>query len=132
MTPVQLLLNFHKAAGMPFPATVAWADQLYMTARTDRNWLCVEREGGILLARIGPSLLGPFLAAEEVVWWVEPVFRGHSLSMLREYEQWAADKGAHAVKVASLAVFPETEKLYERLGYERLETSWVKWSFSQA
>lgn len=130
MHPVQLLLNFHKATGLPFPATAAWADQLYMTARTNRDWLSVEREGGILLAKVGPSMLGPFTVAEEIAWWVEPVFRGHSLDMLREYEAWAISKGVKAIRVASLAVFPETEKLYTRLGYERLETSWVKWSFS--
>lgn len=129
---VQLLLNFHTASGLPFPATAAWADQLYMTARTNRDWLCVERPGGILLAQVGPSLLGPFLAAQEIAWWVEPEARGVGLGMLQEYEEWAWGKGAKAVKVASLAVFPETEKIYERLGYERVETSWAKWSFSQA
>lgn len=103
-----------------------------MTARTDRNWLCVERDGGILLAQVGPSLLGPFMAAQEIAWWVEPSARGIGLGMLDEYEQWAKAKGAYAIKVASLAMFPETEKIYERRGYERLETSWVKWSSSQA
>lgn len=102
-----------------------------MTARMDPNWLCVERPGGILLAQVGQSLLGPFLAAQEIAWWVEPDARGIGTGMLREYEEWAIRKGAKAIKMASLAVFPETEKIYERLGYERLETSWVKWSFSQ-
>lgn len=132
MSGVQHLLNFHAASGLPFPATAAWADQLYMLARTDRNWLCVERPGGILLAQVGPSLLGPFKAAQEIVWWVEPSARGIGLGMLEEYEQWAKSKGAQAIKVASLAIFPQTEKIYEQRGYERLETSWVKWSFSQA
>lgn len=132
MTPVSLLLDFHKATGLPFPATAAWADQLYMTARTSKDWIAIERPGGILIGKVGQSLLGPFLAAEEIAWWVDPVFRGRSLEMLREYEEWAISKGAKAIRVASLAVFPETEKIYARLGYERLETSWVKWSFSQA
>lgn len=131
MSSVQLLLDFHAASGLPFPATVAWADQLYMTARTDRNWLCVERPGGILLAQVGPSLLGPFKAAQEIAWWVDPSARGIGLGMLEEYEQWAIGKGAQAIKVASLAIFPETEKIYAKRGYERLETSWVKWQFSQ-
>lgn len=102
-----------------------------MTARSNPDWLCVERPGGVLLAQIGPSLLGPFKAAQEIAWWVDPSCRGIGLGMLQEYEEWAISKGAKAIRVASLAVFPETEKLYERVGYERLETSWVKWLFSQ-
>lgn len=132
ISSVQLLLNFHAATGLPFPATAAWADKLYMTARMDPNWLCVERPGGILLAQVGPSLLGPFLASQEIAWWVEPDARGVGLGMLEEYEQWALRKGAKAIEVKSLAAFPGTEKIYERIGYERLETSWVKWQFSQA
>lgn len=126
-SPVQLLLDFHAATDLPFPATVQWADKLYTTARTDPNWLCLERPGGVLLATVGPSLLGPFKIAQEVAWWVDPAYRGGSMGMLREYEAWAITKGVFAIEVKSLAVFPETERLYERAGYARLETSWVKW-----
>lgn len=124
---VKLLLDFHKAAQLPFPATAQWADKLYTMARTDPNWLCVERPGGVLLAVCGPSLLGPFKIAQEVIWWVGPAHRGDSLGMLREYEAWAISKGVFAIEVKSLAAFPRVENLYERAGYERLETSWVKW-----
>lgn len=128
---VQLLLDFHKAAQLPFPATAAWADQLYMTARTRPDWLCVERTGGVLIAHIGPSLLGPFKVSHEIAWWVDPDHRGIGLGMLDEYEQWAISKGAGAIEVKSLAIFPEAERIYERSGYTKLETSWVKWQFSQ-
>lgn len=124
---VRLLLDFHAATGLPFPATAQWADRLYQTARTDPNWLCVERPGGVLLAVMGPSLLGPFKVAQEVAWWVDPAHRGNSIGMLRAYEQWAISKGVFAIEMKSLAVFPDTERLYERMGYAPLETSWVKW-----
>lgn len=84
-----------------------------------------------MIAQVGPSLLGPFLASQEVAWWVEPGARGLGLGMLSDYEDWAIAKGAKAIEVKSLAVFPETEKIYQRAGYSRLETSWVKWRFSQ-
>lgn len=103
-----------------------------MTARTSPDWLCVERPGGILLAQVGPSLLGPFKAAQEIAWWVDPEARGIGLGMLQEYEEWAISKDAKAIKVASLAVFPRASVLYKRAGYTQLETSWVKWLFSQA
>lgn len=124
---VKLLLDFHAAAELPFPATAQWADRLYNTARTDPNWLCVEKPGGVLLAVCGPSLLGPFKAAQEVAWWVDPAYRGNSVGMLIEYEKWAILQGVKAIEVKSLAKFPEVETLYARLGYAPLESSWVKW-----
>jgi RimJ/RimL family protein N-acetyltransferase len=127
MTTVKLLLDFHRAAGLPFPATAQWADKIYNTARSNPDWLCVERPGGVLIGMIGPSLLGPFKVAQELAWWVDPAHRGNSLGMLREYEEWATLRGVSAIEVKSLALFPETERLYERAGYSRLETSWVRW-----
>lgn len=132
MTPVKLLLDFHAATGLPFPATAQWADRLYHTARSDPNWLCVERPGGVLLAVCGPSLLGPFKVAQEVAWWVDPAHRGNSVGMLREYEAWAISNGVKAIEVKSLAIFPEVERLYAREGYAPIETSWVKWLYSPA
>lgn len=127
MNPVKLLLDFHEATGLPFPATVAWADKLYQTARTNPDWTAIERPGGILIGMVGPSLLGPFKVAQELVWWVDPAHRGQSGAMLQEYEEWAKVKGVFAIEVKSLAMFPRTEALYARAGFSRLETSWVKW-----
>lgn len=126
-SPVKLLLDFHKASELPFPATAQWADRLYQTARTDPNWTAIERPGGILLGVVGPSLLGPFRVAQEIAWWVDPAYRGGSAGMLCTYQEWAISKGALAIEVKSLAKFPDVEVLYGRMGFERLETSWVKW-----
>jgi len=127
MSGVRLLLEFHAATGLPFPATAAWADKLYQRARSDPDWLCLERPGGILLAAVSPSPLGPFLAAQELAWWVTPEARGAGITMLRDYEKWAIGKGVGVIEVKSLAMFPATERLYQRAGYTKLETSWVKW-----
>lgn len=127
MSPIQLLLDFHAASDLPFPATAQWADKLYTQARTDPNWTAIERPGGILIGMVGPSLLGPFKVAQELVWWVDPDHRGGSVSMLKEYEAWAISKGVIALRVTSLSVFPEVETLYARMGYSKLETNWVRW-----
>lgn len=126
-SPVQLLLDFHAATGLPFPATVQWADRLYQTARTDPNWLCVERPGGILLGVVSPSLLGPFRVAHEIAWWVDPAHRGGSWGMVTEYEQWAIGNGVKAIELKSLAAMSDVGRLYARKGYEPVETSWVRW-----
>lgn len=116
MSTVKLLLDFHKATELPFPATAQWADRLYQQARTDPNWLCVERPGGVLIGMVGPSLLGPFKVAQEVAWWVDPAYRGKSLDMLREYEEWATLRDVFAIEVKSLAKFPDAERFATRGG----------------
>lgn len=128
--PIRLLLDFHKASGLPFPATAAWAKALVDTYSVSVNRCAILRPGGILLGAISQSQLGPFMAAEEIVWWVDPEHRGNSRGMLTEFEEWAIAHGAKAIGVKSLAMMPAVEKIYERAGYERLETSWVKWQFS--
>lgn len=132
VNPIRLLLDFHKATGLPFPATAAWAKALLTASMQEPDRLAIIRPYGVLLAVVGHSQLGPFMASEEIAWWVDPDHRGNSVGMLQEYEQWATSKGAKAIGVKSLAMFPETEKLYERIGYSRLETSWVKWQFLPA
>lgn len=124
---VKLLLNFHKACDLPFTVTTAWALALFKACVIDKDKLAIIKEdGGILLGMVGPSLVGPFKQCLEIAWWVEPDKRGGSLEMMKMYEDWATKNGAKLIEVKSMHKFPETEKLYARLGYEPLEKSWVK------
>ena|SRR6218665_2019018 len=123
----RMLLNFHAACDLPFDVTTAWALGLFRACVTDKDKIAIIKEdGGILLGMIGPSLVGPFIQCLEIAWWVEPDKRGGSIKMLKMYEDWAIENGAKLIEVKSMHKFPETEKLYERLGYEPLEKSWVK------
>lgn len=123
---VRLLLDFHKACDLPFEVTTAWALALFKACVNDKDKIAIVKDGGILLGLTGPSLIGPFNQCIELAWWVDPEKRGGSLGMLTLYEQWAKEKGAKLVEVKSLHRFPETEKIYKRIGYEPIETSWVK------
>lgn len=124
---VRLLMNFHKACDLPFNVTTAWALALFKACVNDKDKIAIIKEdGGILLGMVGPSLVGPFIQCLEIAWWVEPESRGGSLKMLKMYEKWAEEHGAKLIEVKSMHKFPETEKIYERLGYEPLEKSWVK------
>lgn len=122
------LLDFHQAANLPFKASAAWADALFRSCVTDDDRLALMHESGrgLLLGIIAPSMLGPFLQAHEIAWWVYPDCRGNAADMLEGYEMWALKGGAQIIGVASLAVMPEVERLYEARGYARLEQHWVK------
>lgn len=122
----RMLLEFHRAADLPFAASAAWAHNLFCECVTQPNRLAIVSDGGILLAIAEPSILGPFVQAHEIAWWVTPEHRGAGIRMLDGYEEWAIKHGAHLISVASLSVLPGVEAVYERRGYQRLETHWVK------
>lgn len=125
---MRLLLDFHRQARLPFPASAAWADTLYRSCVTDDDRLALIHESGhgILLAVAAPSLLGPFIQAHEIAWWVDPDHRGRSAAMVGGYEEWAKLKGAKLVGMVSLDGMPALDQLYTRLGYVKLEQHWVK------
>lgn len=123
---VRLLLDFHKASKLPFDTSAAWALALFNSCVNDSNKVAISKEGGILLAMCGKSLLGPFVQSSEIAWWVNPDKRGNSLDMIKLYEEWAISKEVKFIEVKSLNIFRETERLYEKLGYEPTETSWIK------
>lgn len=123
---VKLLLNFHKACDLPFKVSMPWALGLFKACVNDKDKIAIIKDGGILLGMVGPSLVGPFKQCLEIAWWVEPEKRGGSLEMLKMYENWAKENGAKLIEVKSMHKFPETGKIYTRLGYEPLENSWIK------
>lgn len=123
---VKLLIDFHKACDLPFSVTTAWAFSLFKACVVDADKTAIVKDGGILLAMVGQSIVGPYKQSSEIAWWVDPEKRGGSLDMLKLYETWATQKGAKLIEVKSLKKFPETEKIYSKLGYDALETSWIK------
>jgi GNAT superfamily N-acetyltransferase len=64
------------------------------------------------------------LTASEMCWWVDPDVRGHGLKLLRAFEAWARTRGAH--KTLVVAPTPDVERLYERLHYAKVETSYER------
>lgn len=125
-----MLRDFHGAAGLPFSFSAPWAAGLFDTHRApDRLALVLDIDGrasGVLLAVAGQSPLGPFRIAQELAWWIDPAHRGHGTAMLDAYEAWAAANRCAYVGVASLAAFPRTDAIYERRGYSRAETHFLK------
>lgn len=60
----------------------------------------------------------------ELFWWVEPEHRGHGLDLPRHAEAWAKTLGAtHCIMVSPN---DRVSRLYEKLGYSKLETHYIK------
>lgn len=65
------------------------------------------------------------LFATELFLWVNPDHRGRAgLELIREAEAWAEWRGAAALQL--IAPTPNVEQLYGRLGYTKVETSYMR------
>lgn len=60
----------------------------------------------------------------EVMWWVDPAARGAGLALLRRAERWAAETGAQVMQMMAPATNPLVGRLYERRGYQAVETTY--------
>lgn len=82
---------------------------------------------GMLAIVALPHPLAGGTVAEEIAWWVEPEYRGGTLGpkMLREAEDWATRNGAVMVKMVAPAG-STVGNFYERIGYEAVETAYIK------
>ena len=86
---------------------------------------------GFLVAMAAPSFLHPGkLQASELAWYVEPEFRGTStaIKLMKMYEAEALERGCTEIGMVCLeSINPETTgKIYEKLGYNKHETHYIK------
>lgn len=81
---------------------------------------------GMLCAIVSRSPLAPVTVAEELVWWIDPEYRGRSaLAMLAAYEKWAVGMGCDRAAMVALAE-TKTASLYSRRGFRPAEMRHVK------
>src|SRR3990172_6668882 len=99
-------------------------------SRLTIGWLI--EHGAVFLAERGEVVDGMFGVAmaphpvsgerfaSELFWWVRPDARGTTgLKLLRTADAWTRDQGAKLLQLA--APDARAERLYERLGYTRIE-----------
>lgn len=127
--------------GQRFAAETVYRDRITVNpkamARTaellisgERGTVFVAEHDDVVVGMIGLLLFENPLSGEptvsELFWWVDPEARGHAdgLGLLKRAEQWAGDVGAE--KVHMIAPTPALGHIYERLGYQVLETSYQR------
>ncbi|MBR0962259.1 GNAT family N-acetyltransferase [Bradyrhizobium japonicum] len=137
---VELLRDSHAAAG--FDGTGAsgfevafetsYAERLFVQHLEMMNGCALVndiqgRAEGILLAVAHEHPFGPVWLASETAWWIDPEHRGYSaFAMLDAYEAWARGKGCRFAGMAAMGDDPVIARLYERRGYVRAETHFLK------
>ncbi len=118
---------FHEASGIPIPFSAAAASVLFDAALTDADRLCLIYEQdaaarGVLAAIAAPHHLAPVKVASEIVWWIDPAWRGRgAMKMLAAYETWASERDCQYISMVGLGADPAVSKLYARRGYQAVE-----------
>lgn len=83
---------------------------------------------GFFALVVVPHELSGERAGIEVGWWVQPELRNGTLGprLLRWAEEWAQAHGVAFVKVAEPGVGTSVGRFYARVGYQPVETAWMK------
>lgn len=92
------------------------------------NGLLVSEREGLVVGMIGYVVFDHFLSGEkvsgEVFWWVEPEHRGEGIKLMREAEKRSLAAGAK--KMQMIAPTDQVGAVYQRMGYEFVETAYQK------
>jgi predicted N-acetyltransferase YhbS len=80
---------------------------------------------GMVAAHLFPHPMASTPVAQEVVWWVAPEQRGTTgLKLLTALSAWAKAQGAEVLMMVSPS--PTIDTLYDKLGFSRGETSYMR------
>lgn len=119
---VRMARDFHAAANMPVAFDPAYAASVAGAYIADDDKLCLvlDQDGpaGVLAAHVYQHPLAPVLAADELMWWIDPDHRGLcAMQMLDAYEQWARAKGCVLIGMATPPSDDKAASIYRRRGY---------------
>jgi len=81
---------------------------------------------GMIGVMVTPHPMTGERMATELFWWMDPAHRGQGLALLSRAERWASDQGAVRLLMVSPHGSPDVERMYTRLNYVPVETSWQK------
>lgn len=94
----------------------------------DHGLVLVDDRGGTLVGIIGAFVYDHPISGDrtavEVFWYVAPAFRGAGVRLLKRLEAWA--RAAGAVVLQMIAPTAEVGRMYERMGFTALETTFQK------
>jgi hypothetical protein len=82
---------------------------------------------GFLLGSLTSTWQAKELVASELAWFVEKEHRGFgAIKLVHAFENWATEEGADAIAMADIEGLTDLQSTYERLGYRKVETTYVK------
>jgi GNAT superfamily N-acetyltransferase len=118
--------SYHAFAGPPEQLEVVFT----LVRQHGVVFLAEDAEGvaGMIALAAVPHLFTGTRYAEEIAWFVRPDRRGSSAAtrLLAAAEEWARHQGLWCLKMGAPSDEPSVGRLYERRGYQAVETSFMK------
>jgi GNAT superfamily N-acetyltransferase len=129
--PRILEMGRHFAENSPY-AKVLKVSDVAMEALAHKlipqGWILLSEHDGEAVGMIGfyvyPHFLSGEIVAGEIFWWMEPEHRGAGKALLKAAEDEARRCGAKSMQM--IAPEPRVGKLYERYGYQYVESSYQR------
>lgn len=113
-------------AGLIEPSQAAMTATARHLMTTENGAVFVAERDGAIVGMLGMLAFTHPMSGErtasEVMWWVNPDARGCGLRLLREGKSWAIEQGA-TVLILIAPTTTNAADLYERLGYQAVETT---------
>lgn len=83
---------------------------------------------GALVGLLSELYMSHTVQATELAWFVSKEYRGKpsSVKLVKTFEKWAEENGANQVGMGDIDGITNLEKLYNRLGYQRAESVYIK------
>ena len=83
---------------------------------------------GALVGLLSELYMSHTVQATELAWFVTKEYRGKpaSIRLMKTFEKWAKENGASQVGMGDIEGISSLEKLYNRLGYKKAETVYLK------
>ena len=83
---------------------------------------------GALVGLLSELYMSHTVQATELAWFVSKEYRGKpaSIRLMKAFEKWAEASGANQVGMGDIEGISSLEKLYNRLGYKKAETVYLK------
>lgn len=90
-----------------------------------------EQDGephGMIIGMASQPLFSQEIMATEIAWWVDPEYRNtrDSLLLISAYEDWSKRVGAKITQVAMLDDVTDLSRLYQKRGFTKAETSYIR------
>ena len=120
---VEMGQRFHTAASLPMRFDAgAVAEMLSGMVASDSAALLVS-DYGMIGGVLAPAYCDPaWVMAVELFWWADR----DGLALLRAFETWGRENGAHEIRMTSLAALPRADAILRRKGYAATEISYAK------
>lgn len=126
-----------KAFSDEAPETHTWnpvkVEEFFLNTLEDKDHiiLVIDVDGdirGFLWGIITEMWMSGTRVATELAWFVSKEHRGKkgSLILVKAFEMWAKNKGVGHVVMADIEDVSSLGTLYQRLGYKRAETAYMK------